>query len=142
MARFNSVDKRFIHIHFDFKRIHIDYGTDTSCGKATVRVRIRFLEKDERVLPDMGIRVSFLQKMAETTTEKKEGVVVPNAAVLSQGDNSYVMLVRNGRIEVKLVEVAEETPNYSRIIKGVRAGDQVVASYDQDLENNQKVSIN
>ena len=111
-------------------------------NKATVRVRIRFLEKDERVLPDMGIRVSFLQKMAETTTEKKEGVVVPNAAVLSQDDNSYVMLVRNGRIEIKLVEVAEETPNYSRIIKGVRAGDQVVASYDQDLENNQKVSIN
>ena len=90
----------------------------------------------------MGIRVSFLQKMAETTTEKKEGVVVPNAAVLSQGDNSYVMLIRNGRIEVKLVEVAEETPNYSRIIKGIRAGDQVVASYDQELESNQKVSIN
>ena len=111
-------------------------------NKATVRVRIRFLEKDERVLPDMGIRVSFLQKMAETTTEKKEGVVVPNAAVLSQDDNSYVMLVRNGRIEIKLVEVAEETPNYSRIIKGVRAGDQVIASYDQELENNQKVSIN
>ena len=111
-------------------------------NKATVRVRIRFLEKDERVLPDMGIRVSFLQKMAETTTEKKEGVVVPNAAVLSQDDNSYVMLVRNGRVEVKLVEVAEETPNYSRIIKGVRAGDQVIASYDQELENNQKVSIN
>ena len=111
-------------------------------NKATVRVRIRFLEKDERVLPDMGIRVSFLQKMAETTTEKKEGVVVPNAAVLSQDDNSYVMLVRNGRVEVKLVEVAEETPNYSRIIKGIRAGDQVVASYDQELESNQKVSIN
>ncbi|HIA43210.1 MAG TPA: efflux RND transporter periplasmic adaptor subunit [Gammaproteobacteria bacterium] len=111
-------------------------------NKATVRVRIGFLEKDERVLPDMGIRVSFLQKMAETTTEKKEGVVVPNAAVLSQDDNSYVMLVRNGRVEVKLVEVAEETPNYSRIIKGVRAGDQVVASYDQELESNQKVSIN
>ena len=111
-------------------------------NKATVRVRIGFLEKDERVLPDMGIRVSFLQKMAETTTEKKEGVVVPNAAVLSQDDNSYVMLVRNGRIEIKLVEVAEETPNYSRIIKGIRAGDQVVASYDQELESNQKVSIN
>ena len=111
-------------------------------NKATVRVRIRFLEKDERVLPDMGIRVSFLQKMAETTTEQKEGVVVPNAAVLSQSSNTYVMLVKNGRIEIKQVEVAEETPNYSRIIEGVRAGDQVVASYNQTLENNQKVSIN
>ena len=111
-------------------------------NKATVRVRIRFLEKDERVLPDMGIRVSFLQKMAETTTEQKEGVVVPNAAVLSQGSSTYVMLVKNGRIEIKQVEVAEETPNYSRIIEGLKAGDQVVASYNQALENNQKVSIN
>ena len=111
-------------------------------NKATVRVRIRFLEKDERVLPDMGIRVSFLQKIAETTAEQKEGVVVPNAAVLSQGSSTYVMLVKNGRIEIKQVDVAEETPNYSRIIEGVIAGDQVVASYNQTLENNQKVSIN
>jgi multidrug efflux system membrane fusion protein len=91
----------------------------------------------------MGVRVSFLQKMVETTTEKKEGVVVPNAAVLNEGDESYVILVKkNGRIEIKQVEVAEETSNYSRIVKGVTAGDQVVASYDEELENNQKVSIN
>ena len=111
-------------------------------NKATVRVRIGLLEKDERVLPDMGIRVSFLQKMAETTSERKEGVVVPNEAVMNEGNTSYVMLVKNGRIEIKQVEVAEETSNYSRIIKGVRAGDQVVASYDQQLENNQKVTVN
>ena len=36
----------------------------------------------------------------------------------------------------------DKTSNYSRIIKGVRAGDQVIASYDQELESNQKVSIN
>jgi len=92
-------------------------------NKATVRVRIGLLEKDERVLPDMGIRVSFLQKMAETSSEKKEGVVVPNDAVMNEGNTNYVMLVKNGRIEIKQIEVAEETSNYSRIIKGVRAGD-------------------
>ena len=111
-------------------------------NKATVRVRIGLLEKDDRVLPDMGIRVSFLQKMAETSSERKEGVVVPNDAVMSEGNTSYVMLVKNGRIEIKQIEVAEETSNYSRIIKGVRAGDRVVASYDQQLENNQKVTVN
>ena len=111
-------------------------------NKATVRVRIGLLEKDERVLPDMGIRVSFLQKMAETSSERKEGVVVPNEAVMNEGNTNYVMLVKNGRIEIKQIEVAEETSNYSRIIKGVRAGDKVVASYDQQLENNQKVTVN
>lgn len=111
-------------------------------NKATVRVRIGFLEKDERVLPDMGIRVSFLQKMVQASTEKKEGVVVPNASVFNDNNESYVMIVKNGRVEIKQVEVAEETSNYSRIIKGVKAGDQVIASYDEGLENNQKVSIN
>tara|TARA_B100001179_G_scaffold70391_1_gene49185 strand:- start:57 stop:1229 length:1173 start_codon:yes stop_codon:yes gene_type:complete len=121
-------------------------------NKATVRVRINLLEKDERVLPDMGIRVSFLQKMAETTEEKKEGVVIPNDAVLYDQDKSYVLLVNDieskkdgvitGKIWKQEVYVIEETSNYSRITKGVRTGDQVVASYDQQLENNQKVRVN
>ena len=111
-------------------------------NKATVRVRIRLIEKDERVLPDMGVRVSFLQKIAQSTGPKKEGVIVPNAAVFNDGDISYVLLVRNERIKKQEIEVAEETSNYSRITKGVRAGDQVVASYDKQLENNQKVSRN
>jgi len=111
-------------------------------NKATVRVRIRLIEKDERVLPDMGVRVSFLQKIAETSGPKKEGVIVPNAAVYKDDNSSFVLLVKNGRILIQEIEVAEETSNYSRVIKGIRAGDQVVASYDEDLENNQKVSIN
>ena len=111
-------------------------------NKATVRVRIRLIEKDERVLPDMGVRVSFLQKIAETSGPKKEGVIVPNAAVYKDDNSSFVLLVKNGRILIQEIEVAEETSNYSRVIKGIRAGDQVVASYDEDLENNQRVSIN
>ena len=111
-------------------------------NKATVRVRIRLIEKDERVLPDMGVRVSFLQKIAETSGPKKEGVIVPNAAVYKDDNSSFVLLVKNGRILIQEIEVAEETSNYSRVIKGIRAGDQVVASYDEDLENNQKVTIN
>mgnify|MGYP001502438502 FL=1 len=121
-------------------------------NKATVRVRINLLEKDERVLPDMGIRVSFLQKMAETTEEKKEGVVIPNDAVLYDQDKSYVLLVNDieskkdgvitGKIWKQEVYVIEETSNYSRITDGIKAGDRVVASYDQQLENNQKVRVN
>tara|TARA_B000000460_G_scaffold56036_1_gene37215 strand:+ start:856 stop:1998 length:1143 start_codon:yes stop_codon:yes gene_type:complete len=111
-------------------------------NKATVRVRIRLLEKDERVLPDMGVRVSFLQRIAESIGPKKEGVIVPNAAVHTEGEVSYVLLVINERIEIQEIEVAEETSNYSRVVKGIRAGDQVVASYNKQLENNQKVSVN
>ena len=60
-------------------------------NKATVRVRIRLIEKDERVLPDMGVRVSFLQKIAQSTGPKKEGVIVPNAAVFTEGDSQLCL---------------------------------------------------
>ena len=62
--------------------------------------------------------------------------------IYKDDNSSFVLLVKNGRILIQEIEVAEETSNYSRVIKGIRAGDQVVASYDEDLENNQKVTIN
>ena len=111
-------------------------------NKATVRVRIRLLEKDERVLPDMGVRVSFLQRIAESIGPKKEGVIVPNEAVLTEGEVSYVLLIVDERIEIQEIEVAEETSSYSRVVKGIKAGDQVIASFNKQLENNQKVSVN
>ncbi|SVA82799.1 uncharacterized protein METZ01_LOCUS135653, partial [marine metagenome] len=60
-------------------------------SKATVKVRIALLEKDKRVLPDMGIRVSFLQAIKRNnTTTKKDGVMVPNAAVSLIKNEPYV----------------------------------------------------
>ncbi|HIK72540.1 MAG TPA: efflux RND transporter periplasmic adaptor subunit [Gammaproteobacteria bacterium] len=112
-------------------------------NKATVRVRIALLEKDERVLPDMGTRVSFLRKV-ETTANvvKKEGVLVPNAAVGKINNASAVQLVQKGKIQIIEVDIAEETSNYSRIVSGLSAGDTVVAKFDENLEDKQKVIIN
>ena len=112
-------------------------------NKATVRVRIALLEKDERVLPDMGTRVSFLRKV-ETTANvvKKEGVLVPNAAVGKINTASAVQLVQKGKIQIIEVGIVEETSNYSRIVSGLSAGDTVVAKFDENLEDKQKVIIN
>ena len=81
-------------------------------NKATVRVRIGLLEKDERVLPDMGTRVSFLEKIEKKENEvKKEGVMVPLASVGNEDGVSYILLVANQRIKVVEVKVAETTAN-------------------------------
>jgi len=110
-------------------------------NKATVRVRIRLLEKDERVLPDMGARVSFLKKVEESTGPKKEGVMVPNSSVQKSDDQDYIMLIKNNRIILQVVEIAEETSNYSRVVKGLESGDKVLAKYNQELNEGQKVKI-
>ena len=111
-------------------------------NKATVKVRIALLEKDERVLPDMGSRVSFLKKVeTQSREEVKEGVMIPLAALAILKDQSTVQVIDGSQIKLTRVKVAEETANYARIIEGLSSGMTVVAKFDKELENNQKVII-
>ena len=111
-------------------------------NKATVKVRIALLEKDERVLPDMGSRVSFLKKVETQSREDiKEGVMIPLAALAILDDQSTVQVIDGSQIKLTRVKVAEETANYARIIEGLSSGMTVVAKFDKELENNQKVII-
>ncbi len=111
-------------------------------NKATVKVRIALLERDERVLPDMGSRVSFLRKVENKSPEiVKEGVMIPLAAVAIKDDQSVVQALEGSKIKLTKVEVAEETANYARVIDGLKPGVTVVAIFDNELENNQQVII-
>ena len=111
-------------------------------NKATVKVRIALLEKDERDLPDMGSRVSFLRKVENATKETpKEGVMIPLGAVSTKEGESIVQVIEGTSVEVRQVEVAEETANYARVIKGLNSGMKVVARFDDELEDGQKIII-
>ena len=111
-------------------------------NKATVKVRIALLERDERVLPDMGSRVSFLRKVENATKETpKEGVMIPLGAVSTKEGESIVQVIEGTSVEVRQVEVAEETANYARVINGLNSGMKVVARFDDELEDGQKIII-
>mgnify|MGYP001183904249 FL=1 len=111
-------------------------------NKATVRVRIALLEKDERVLPDMGSRVSFLRKIETKINETpKEGMMIPLAAISTSNNQPKVQALKDNRIIITNVEVADETANYARVTKGLNAGMKVVARFDKDLEDNQRVIV-
>lgn len=111
-------------------------------NKATVKVRIALLEKDERVLPDMGSRVSFLRKVETQMNEApKEGMMIPLAAISMSNDEFKVQALNDDRIVITNVEVAEETANYARVTEGLKSGMKVIARFDNDLEDNQKVIV-
>ena len=111
-------------------------------NKATVRVRIALLEKDERVLPDMGSRVSFLRKIETKINDTpKEGMMIPLAAISTSNNQPKVQALKDNRIIITNVEVADETANYARVTKGLNAGMKVVARFDKDLEDNQRVIV-
>ena len=96
-------------------------------NKATVRVRIRMLERDDRVLPDMGVKVRFLDNTPAPPPVAATGVLVPADAVADPGDQAYVWVVSEDRVTRRPVVIAEPRGARLRIVSGLRSGESVVS---------------
>ncbi|HKU21673.1 MAG TPA: efflux RND transporter periplasmic adaptor subunit [Terriglobales bacterium] len=109
--------------------------------KATVKVRIAFDQLDPRILPDMGVKVTFLGN--EGRAAKSEGVkaLVPQNAVRSENGSQVVYLYRDGHVERRAVGVGETRGSDTEITAGLAAGDQVVVSGLDGLRDGQRVEI-
>lgn len=106
-------------------------------NKATVRVRIRFLERDPRVLPDMGVRVSFLEQAEDTgesvgQAQAPSGVLVPASAVSGADGARFVWVVENQTAERRDVVVGDSVGSRVRISNGLAGGERVVAKLDTE----------
>jgi RND family efflux transporter MFP subunit len=99
-------------------------------SKATVKVRVDFLARDEKeVLPDMGVRVRFLPDDAPEGIETgavRDRIVVPKAAVQSDQSGSFVWAVSDDTAHRRAVEVGSNSGERVEITSGLSAGDKVV----------------
>lgn len=109
--------------------------------KATVRVRIGFLERDERVLRDMGVKVSFLGDGAQQETDAPvQGVMIAADALRSDADGDFVWLVRGDAVERRAVVVGGPRDRQRVLVaSGLVAGDAVVRTADGPLSAGQNV---
>jgi RND family efflux transporter MFP subunit len=107
--------------------------------KATVKVRIRFDELDPRILPDMGVKVSFLDSAPDTSGTA--AVLVPRSAALTEEGQTYVFVVREGRLERRAVRTGRDRGADVEILAGVRAGDAVVAQPTGAMRDGDRVTV-
>jgi RND family efflux transporter MFP subunit len=109
--------------------------------KATVKVRIAFDKLDPRILPDMGIKVRFLDDEPPTDAQANAGprIRVPAAAVEREGDNAYVWVVSSGRVERRAVTVGSENDGRIEVRAGIASGDELVSPVVKGLEDGGKV---
>jgi len=110
-------------------------------------VRITFDKLDPRILPDMGVKVAFLDEGA--ASKKAQGnnqapaakAIVPQSAVRAEGGASYVFTVRDGRLERRAVSLGRKIGSDVEVIAGLSNGDQLVVRGSQDLRDGQKVEV-
>lgn len=112
--------------------------------KATVKVRIGFLERDERVLRDMGVKVAFLgADIPQDASQQIAGVMIAGDALRADGSGDFVWLVQNDTAVKRPVEVGgEKDRSRVLIVNGLRVGDTIVRSSEKPLVDGQPVKTN
>ena len=109
--------------------------------KATVKVRISFLKLDPKILPDMGVKVSFLSETPVVAKGPEPKTYIPKAAVRGDGANSYVFLVHDGKVERRAVRLGTDRGTDVAVMAGVMPGDSLVVSGPSNLQGGEKVEI-
>ena len=110
--------------------------------RATVRVRIAFLEKDARILRDMGAKVAFLGAEPAARSAEVQGVLVSQPGLRTDAEGDYVWLVRNGTVSRRSVTISGDR-NRDRVLvsSGLASGDVYVVSADGPLASGQPVKL-
>ncbi len=109
--------------------------------KATVEVRIAFNKLDPRILPDMGVKVTFLGEQEKQVAKAPAGVTVPQSAVRDDGGQKIVFVVKGDHVERHAVSVGAINGAQTQILAGLAAGDTVVVGGPRDLKDGQAVTI-
>ena len=110
-------------------------------GKATVKVRVALKEKDARIVPDMGVTVSFLEKAPEPGSEPRRGVRVPAAAVVQrEGADAVFVMGADNVAELRRVEAGREAGEGREVTSGLAPGETVVVDPPAELADGATVS--
>jgi RND family efflux transporter MFP subunit len=110
--------------------------------KATVLVRIGFNALDPRILPDMGIKVTFLREADAAAAPVAQAVtLVPKGAVRTDNGASYVFLVRDQTVERRAVQTGGTDGDRLEVMAGLKGGDRVVVAPPPGLVEGSQISI-
>lgn len=108
-------------------------------AKATVLVKVRFVDADSRILPEMSAKVAFLEReVAEA--ERAPRTAVQPAAVVERGGASVIFVVRDGRASQVTVKRGAAIGELLEV-SGVKAGDPVVLRPPERLRDGMAVAV-
>lgn len=114
--------------------------------KATVEVRVAFLERDERLRPEMGVRVVFdregAQEPASLDAAVAEPVVlIPAGAIVKLGGESGVFVLERDRVSFRKISLGAERASRRVVSSGLSEGETIVLSPPDSLEDGDRVRV-
>jgi RND family efflux transporter MFP subunit len=112
-------------------------------SKATVKVRIALEVKDPRIVPDMGVRVSFLEEKKAAAAPAQppvHGVLVPAAALRKDGAEQVVFVLKDRRAQRRTVKLGGASGDSRQVLAGVSPGEAVIVDAPAGLRDDMPVT--
>lgn len=123
-----------------FRGATLEIGHRVNRSKATVPVKVRFVEANEGVLPEMSARVSFLtEALSNEQLRAAEKTIVPAAAIVSRGGQRGVFVVDNGVAHFRPVTVGPHVGEDFELQEGPDPGTRIVSHPPDTLQDGQSV---
>lgn len=119
-------------------------------GKATVKVRVALKQRDARIVPDMGVRVSFLEQARAPTAPgapvKSRGVLAPAAAIVNRAGKDVAFVVTGpaagkGTVTQRVITLGRTLGDDREVLTGLSGGDTVVLDPPDDLADGARVRV-
>jgi len=107
--------------------------------KATVKVRIAFDQLDPRILPDMGVKVAFLEARSANAEAPRPRGLIAKDAVIERDGTTVAFVVRDGKVERRAIKVTEAAGADVAVLAGLADGDVVVVRPPADLRDGQRI---
>jgi hypothetical protein len=103
-------------------------------------VKVRFVNKDSRILPEMSAKVAFLSRLVRAEEEKPR-TALNQTALVDRKDGKKVFLVKGDRVVVTPVSLGRSMGDMVEVLGGVKVGDRVVLSPSNKLRDGSKIKI-
>jgi RND family efflux transporter MFP subunit len=108
--------------------------------KATILVKVRFVDKDSRILPEMSAKAAFLSREIRDDEQKPRTALNP-AAVIDRKGKAAVFLIKENRAIEMPVTLGEKLGDMVEVLGGVKAGDRVVLRPLDKVKNGSRIKI-
>jgi RND family efflux transporter MFP subunit len=108
--------------------------------KATVLVKIRFIDKDNRILPEMSAKASFLSREVKNDEQNRRTSLNP-ASVVTRGGKKFVFLIKENRVVKTPITTGAKLGDMVEVLSGVKAGDRVVLKPLDKLRDGLRIKV-
>jgi RND family efflux transporter MFP subunit len=110
-------------------------------GKATVKVRIALKQRDARIVPDMGVRVSFLEEPQAAQAQRKTGVLVPADAIVERDGEDVAFVVVDDKVQRRTLTLGRTLGEDREVLADLEDGDTVVLDPPESLGDGTAVRV-